>query len=111
NGNGFHRFAARGMDGFLCASINFLHTRHRLNERSRDEMERYVEECERLNAQQYYASPHDNTLVEALKNGHPTITWRSPIETKFPANNIACADFFPSERGRSAPTVFILHAL
>jgi pimeloyl-ACP methyl ester carboxylesterase len=74
-------------------------------------MERYVEECERLNAQQYYASPHDNTLVEALGNGRPTITWRSPLETQFPTNNIAHADFFPSARVRRAPTVFILHAL
>jgi 1-acyl-sn-glycerol-3-phosphate acyltransferase len=110
-GNGFRRFAASGVDAFLCASINFLHTRHRLNGRSRQEMERYVEQCERLNAQQYYASPHDNNLVEALKNGHATIEWRSPIETQFPANNVACADFFPSERGRDAPTVLILHAL
>jgi 1-acyl-sn-glycerol-3-phosphate acyltransferase len=110
-GNGFHRFAASRIDGFLCASINFLHTRHRLNECSRDEMERYVEECERLNAQQYYASPNDNTLVEAVKNGRATIEWRSPIQTQFAANNIAHADFFPSERGRSAPTVLILHAL
>jgi 1-acyl-sn-glycerol-3-phosphate acyltransferase len=105
------RFAANGMDAFLCASINFLHTRHRLNGHSRTEMERYVEECERLTADQYYASPHDDNLAEALGNGHPTITWRSPIETEFPANNIACADFFPSERGTSARTVFILHAL
>src|SRR5439155_980673 len=70
-----------------------------------------VEECERLNAQQYYASPHDNNLVEALKNGGATIEWRSPIETQFAANNVARADVFPSERGRSAPTVLILHAL
>jgi 1-acyl-sn-glycerol-3-phosphate acyltransferase len=111
NGDRFRRFAASGVDGFLCASINFLHTRHRLNGHSRDEMERYVEECERLNAQQYYASPHDDNLVEALKNGHATIEWRSPITTQFAANNIARADFFPSKRCRNAPTVLILHAL
>ena len=105
------RMTAMTVDSLLCASINFLHMRHRLNGHSRAEMERYVEECERITADQYYASPHDDNLAEALGNGHPTITWRSPIETKFPANNIACADFFPSERGRSAPTVFILHAL
>src|SRR5206468_4557465 len=46
-----------------------------------------------------------------LENGRTTIKWRSPIETKFPANNVACADFFPSKHARSAPTVFILHAL
>src|SRR4029077_7631265 len=111
NGNGFRRFAARGMDAFLCASINVLHARHRLNGRSREEMERYVEECERLTADQYYASPHDDNLAEALVKGHPTVTWRSPLETQFPANNIAHAALFPSERVRSAPTVFILHAL
>ena len=105
------RMTAMTVDSLLCASINFLHMRHRLNGHSRAEMERYVEECERITADQYYASPHDDNLAEALGNGHSTITWRSPIETKFPANNIACADFFPSERGRSAPTVFILHAL
>jgi pimeloyl-ACP methyl ester carboxylesterase len=109
--NRFDRFAASGVDSILCASINFLHARHRLNGNSREEMERYVQECERLNADQYYAPPHDDKLAEALGKGHATITWRSPIETKFAANNIACADFFPSGRGRRAPTVFILHAL
>jgi 1-acyl-sn-glycerol-3-phosphate acyltransferase len=109
--DGFRRFAANGMDAVLCASINFLHIRHRLNAHSRAEMERYVEECERITAQQYYAPPHNDKLVKTLENGRTTITWRSPIETKFPANNIACADFFPSKHGRSAPMVFILHAL
>ena len=109
--NKFRRLAATGIDGFLCASINFLHTRHRLNGGSRNEMERYVQDCERLNAQEYYAPPHDDNLANALGHGHPTITWRSPIETQFPANNIASADFFPSEGGRSARTVLILHAL
>jgi len=106
-----HRITASGMDGVLCASINFLHIRHRLNGHSRGEMERYVEKCERLTAQQYYAPPHDDNLAKTLENGRTTITWRSPIETKFPANNIAWADFFRSEHRRSARTVFILHAL
>jgi 1-acyl-sn-glycerol-3-phosphate acyltransferase len=105
------RMTATTLDSLICASLNLVHTRHRLNGCSRDKMERYVEDCERLNAEQYYASPHDNNLVEALKNGRATIEWRSPIETQFAANNIACADFFSSERGRSAPTVLILHAL
>jgi 1-acyl-sn-glycerol-3-phosphate acyltransferase len=106
-----HRIAATGMDAVLCASINFLHIRHRLNGHSRAEMERYVEECERITAQQYYAPPHNDNLAKTLENGRTTIKWRSPIETKFPANNVACADFFPSKHARSAPTVFILHAL
>jgi 1-acyl-sn-glycerol-3-phosphate acyltransferase len=109
--DGFRRFTATGVDAFLCASINFLHTRHRLNGHSRAEMERYVEECERLTAQQYYASPHDDNLTEALQNSRPTITWRSPINTQFAANNIAHAEFFECAQGISAPTAFLLHAL
>jgi pimeloyl-ACP methyl ester carboxylesterase len=74
-------------------------------------MERYVEECEGLTPQQYYRSPHDNNLVEGLKNGRTTVSWRSPIKTEFPTNNIAYADFFPYKGCREAPTVLILHAL
>jgi 1-acyl-sn-glycerol-3-phosphate acyltransferase len=77
--DGFRRFAANGMDAVLCASINFLHIRHRLNGHSRAEMERYVEECERITAQQYYAHPPDDKLAKTLENGRTTITWRSPI--------------------------------
>jgi len=85
---------ATTVDSLICAALNLVQTRHRLNGGSRDEMERYVEGCERLDAQQYYASPHDNTLVEELKNGRATIEWRSPIETQFAANNIAARRFF-----------------
>src|SRR5438874_3297047 len=67
---------AKTVDTFLCASINLLHTRHKLNANSRAKMERYVEECERLTADQYYASVPDDNLAEALGNGHATITWR-----------------------------------
>jgi 1-acyl-sn-glycerol-3-phosphate acyltransferase len=109
--NGFRRYAATGVDAFLCASMNLVHARHRLNGRSREAMERYVEECERLTADQYYSSPRDHNLAERLQNSHQAVTWRSPLESQFPANNVAHADFFPLERGRSAPTVFILHAL
>jgi 1-acyl-sn-glycerol-3-phosphate acyltransferase len=111
NGNRLHRVAASGIDGFLCASINFLHMRHRLDGHSRAEMERYVEECERITAGQYYAPPHDANLVKILEDGRTTIAWRSPVESQFPVNNVARADFFPTEQYRNAPTVFILHAL
>jgi 1-acyl-sn-glycerol-3-phosphate acyltransferase len=117
--DGFRRFTAIGVDAFLCASINFLHTRHRLNGHSRAEMERYVEECERLTPQQYYASPDgvdvstelSTNLAKALGEGRPTITWSSSIQTPFAENNIAHAEFFECARGISAPTVFMLHAL
>jgi 1-acyl-sn-glycerol-3-phosphate acyltransferase len=117
--DGFRRLTATGVDAFLCASINFLHTRHRLNGHSRAEMERYVKECEGLTAQQYYASPDgvdvptelSTSLAKALGEGRPTITWNSSIQTPFAENNIAHAEFFECAQGISAPTVFMLHAL
>ena len=117
--DGFRRLTATGVDAFLCASINFLHTRHRLNGHSRAEMERYVKECERLTAQQYYASPDgvdvstelSTSLAKALGEGRPAITWKSSIQTPFAENNIAHAEFFECAQGISTPTVFMLHAL
>src|SRR6266404_2896342 len=104
------RFAATGMDSLMCASMNLLQSRHRLDGRSREEMERYVVECEKLTAHDYYAVRHDVDLASAIGNG-TSVTWRSPIETKFAANNMARADFFPCRRGWNAPTVLMLHAL
>src|SRR6266516_1875311 len=105
------RFAASGIDGLLCASMNLLQSRHRLNRRSRQDMEHYMAGCERLTAQEYYVAPDDVDLAKQFEDGRATVTWRSPIETSFPANNIARADFFPCRKGTSAPTVFLLHAL
>ncbi|MGE5209299.1 MAG: 1-acyl-sn-glycerol-3-phosphate acyltransferase [Alphaproteobacteria bacterium] len=119
----YDRFAAMGVDSLLCASINFLHRRHRLNGRSREEMERYVIACERLSPQQYYSI--SNVIAHSGERGSKptlngkhdsdmaTLSWRSPIETAFAANNVAYANFFRSntQNWESAPTVFLLHAL
>ena len=110
--NGIHRFAAGGIDACLCASINLLHTRHRLNpDESGREMARYVAECERLTPQEYYAAPYEPNLAKTLVNGHATMAWNSPIRTRFAANNIAHAEFFRCAQGIRAPTVLLLHAL
>jgi 1-acyl-sn-glycerol-3-phosphate acyltransferase len=110
-GRSYHRMAATTVDSLLCGSLNLLHMRHRLNGRSREEMERYVAECERLSAHEYYAASDSVDLVNALENGCTSIAWHSPIETQFPANNIARVDFFRCAEGINAPTVFLLHAL
>jgi pimeloyl-ACP methyl ester carboxylesterase len=75
-------------------------------------MERYVIECEKYTAQTYYAAPNNGDLAGKIDDHHAqTITWRSPIESKFPANNTARVDLFPCARGWEAPTVLMLHAL
>jgi 1-acyl-sn-glycerol-3-phosphate acyltransferase len=104
------RLAAGTIDSFICGSFNLLHTRHRLNGRSGEEMACYVAECERLLPSQYYAASEAN-FATMFVNEHGTITWNSPIRTHFAANNIAHAEFFRCAEGIRAPTVFLLHAL
>jgi 1-acyl-sn-glycerol-3-phosphate acyltransferase len=104
-------FASTTVDSLLCASINVLHSRHRLNGRSREEMERYVVQCERLIPHEYYAASHDADLAEAFKERRATIAWSSPIRTRFAENDVARAEFFRCPQGIGAPTVFLLHAL
>ena len=106
------RLAASGVDLLMCASINLLQSRHRLHAGSREEMEHYVAAWEKLTAENFYAAPTSAEIAVAIGDQPgPTITWRSPISTNFPANNVARADFFSCSRGWSAPTVLMLHAL
>jgi 1-acyl-sn-glycerol-3-phosphate acyltransferase len=113
------RASAKTVDSLLCASLNLLHTRHRLNGHSREEMECYLMGCEQLAPQEYYATPHGGDssteigtgLASVFSNGCTNVAWRSPVNTPFTANNIAHAEFFPCAQGATAPTVFLLHAL
>src|SRR5256714_1303906 len=90
-----HRARAGLVDFGMCAAMNLLQSRHRLNGTSLDEMKRYVVECEKLNAHEYYAAPHAADLARAIREENPTtVMWRSPVETKFERNNIARVDFF-----------------
>jgi 1-acyl-sn-glycerol-3-phosphate acyltransferase len=107
-----HRATATAVDFAMCASMNLLQSRHRLNGRSAEEMERYVAEWEKLTPHEYYAASKNVDLVRAMENANGApIIWRSPIETRFPKNNMVRADFFPSAREKTAPTVIMLHAL
>ena len=70
-----HRATATAVDFAMCASMNLLQSRHRLNGRSAEEMERYVAECEKLRPHEYYAAPEDVDLVRAMENANgATIT-------------------------------------
>jgi 1-acyl-sn-glycerol-3-phosphate acyltransferase len=111
------------VDSLLCASINWLHRRHPLNGHSRQEMERYLTACERLSPQEYYVPPQaigsngasdSKPAVNGMRDARmATLSWRSPIETAFAANNTARVDFFRTDARKwtEAPTVFLLHAL
>ena len=106
------RTAASMVDFGMCVAMNLVQSRHRLNGFSAEEMERYVVECEGLTAHEYYAAPDDVDLAAAIANENAaTVTWQSPIKTKFERNDVARADFFWCARGKGAPTVIMLHAL
>ena len=117
------RASAKTVDSLLCASINWLHRRHPLNGHSRQEMERYLTACERLSPQEYYVLPQaigsngasdSKPAMNGMRDsGMATLSWRSPIETAFTANNTARVDFFRTDARTwtGAPTVFLLHAL
>jgi 1-acyl-sn-glycerol-3-phosphate acyltransferase len=110
--NKLRRFVASGVDLLMCASINLLQSRHHLHARSLQEMEHYVTACEKLTAEDYYAVPNGAEVASVISERPvTTIIWQSPIDTKFPANNVARADFFPCAQGWTAPTVLMLHAL
>jgi len=96
----------------MCASLNFVQSRHRLHARSRDDLERYITECEKITARDFYAAPANGDIAAVIRSDRrSTASWPSPIQTEFPKNNTARAEFFPCARGWSAPTVFMLHAL
>lgn len=92
--------------------MNFIQARHRLLARSLADLEEYIERCEKLAPDNFYAALPDREIAIGIDRPHGgTITWRSPVETKFPANNTARVDLFPCPKGWSAPTVLMLHAL
>jgi 1-acyl-sn-glycerol-3-phosphate acyltransferase len=117
------RATANAIDSLLCGSINLLHRRHRLNGRSREEMESYLMTCEQFSPHEYYVAPQavahngepdSKPVVDSIRDSRmATLSWRSPIETAFTANNVARADFFrcDARKWESAPTVFLLHSL
>jgi pimeloyl-ACP methyl ester carboxylesterase len=122
-GRSVRSFGSNAVDSLLCASINWLHRRHPLNGRSRQEMERYLTACEQLSPQEYYVLPQTNgsngdsnskPTVNGMRDGRmTTLSWQSPIKTAFAVNNTARADFFRTKARlwTGAPTVFLLHAL
>ena len=111
-GHSLPSMAASVVDSLMCALMNLLQSRHRLPPHAREDLERYIGECEKLTAHDFYAAPSNGAVVTKIDGCRPgPITWRSPVETRYPANNVAHADFFPGAGGWSAPTVLMLHAL
>ena len=89
-------------------------------------MERYLTTCERLSPQEYYVPPqairsngasHQKLAVNSLRDSRmATLSWPSPIETVFAANNTARVDFFRRQEearslSRALVVMFVLAVL
>ena len=102
---------ALAVDGGMCALMNFVQARHRLNRDSHALMADYVTASERLSPSQFYdhAGASERPVLPS-ENG-ASVAWSSPITTNYSKNDVARVQYFPSEKGWTAPTVLMLHAL
>jgi len=109
----FDRAVHAGMDTAMCALMNLSQWRLRDHAVTRERLERYLAECERLEAAQYYATPDENRTLPAaewrLEGG--SLIWNSPIWDEYPENHQAKALYFKSDIPGDRPTLLLLHAL
>lgn len=103
----FQKRIAAAFDFAMCAAMNGAQLRRRVSREMREQLLRYIEQCETLALNEYYPLLD---MAPPVENGR-TITWRSPVETSWPENNVVRADVFISARAWQAPTVLMLHAL
>ena len=98
---------ARFTDASTCALLNLAQWRHRSQASTREDLEAYLAKCEKLSREEYYSAP----TLEPVEESKGELAWQSPHASDFAANDRASAWLQPCDRGWSAPTVLILHAL
>jgi GNAT superfamily N-acetyltransferase len=101
------RANAWAVDSAMCAVMFAIQRKHRLHANSREELARYIAECEPLTREAFFRAP----LPEVGEPADRVWSWPSPVRTAFPKNDHAHARLFLCERGWEAPTVLMLHAL
>jgi len=98
---------ARVTDASTCALLNLAQWRHRHHATTRDELETYLTACASLTRNAFYAAPPLEPVEESLHH----LVWPTPHASGLDHNDRASAWLQPCDRGWSAPTVLILHAL
>jgi dienelactone hydrolase len=98
---------ARVTDASTCALLNLAQWRHRHHATTREELAAYLAACAPLGRDQFYTAPELIPLEESP--GH--LVWSTPHPSGLDHNDRASAWLQPCDRGWSAPTVLILHAL
>jgi pimeloyl-ACP methyl ester carboxylesterase len=104
----FARASARLVDQAMCAMMFAIQQRHRLTRHSRRQLEEYIAAHEGLTRGAYFAAP-PVVIEQPLLNAH--LSWQSPFNTGFRANDRVRVDLFPCDHDWTHPTVIFLHAL
>lgn len=98
---------ARVTDASTCTLLNLAQWRHRRRASKIGELEPYLAACEPLSRAQFYAAPELVPREESERH----LRWITPHPSGLASNDVASALLFPCDRGWSAPTVLLLHAL
>lgn len=101
------RSLAHVADASTCALLAMAQWRHRAQASTRKQVEEYIAACESMTRRQFYAAP----ALEPTRESPGHIAWPSPHDSGFASNNRASAWLQTCAKGRTAPTVLILHAL
>ncbi len=99
--------ASRVCDSVACLLLNVAQNRWPVPACTREEIEEYLARCASASREDFYRF---EPLRQSRWRG-VCLEWESPIVSGFPENDQACARVFYSPAGRSAPTLFFLHAL
>lgn len=102
------RTSAATLDFLMSAMMNAMQWRHRIDSKDRENLERYLTDCAKMDRADYFRAP---AVAEDVHPDDSVWRWRSPVQTPYDENNFVRVDLYPCHLGWSAPTVLLLHAL
>jgi hypothetical protein len=97
------------MDTIMCAMMNTAQWKLRHHTVTRERLEEYLQSCENLERESYYALPHHEN-PDWRRNGN-ILSWHSPLQGIHSENNIASARLYEAKDSQGAPTLILLHSL
>ncbi len=104
-----NRMACAGMDAAVSALMNGTQWRLRRDAVTRERLETYLSDCERLDRGSYYALPSSEETL--LRRDGSMLSWNSPLPGAYHENNTARARIHEAPEPSGAPTLILLHAL
>jgi hypothetical protein len=103
----FERTLALAMDGTICGVINLLQLRLRKQVCSLQELQSYLGACSLLSREEFYRV----SAPSGMRRQGNWLEWDSPVISGFAKNDRPRVRLQIGNRGKSAPTVLLLHAL